>query len=57
MIMRSKMRLAMLTLRIMKRSDLDIDCRDSIIDMMQTAECELRISFLCREQEWPVSFS
>ena len=47
------MRLKMLTLRIMKRSDLDIVCRDSIIDMMQTAECELRI----REQELPVSFS
>ena len=33
--MRSKMRLAMLTLRIMMRSDLDIDCRDSIMDVMQ----------------------
>ena len=36
MMMRSKMRLAMLTLRIMMRSDLDIDCRDSIMDMMQS---------------------
>ena len=29
------MRLAMLTLRMMIRSDLDIDCRDSIMDVMQ----------------------